>query len=566
MTHRAPVLGLLLTLTLAALANPHARAQNAEVPTDVQTDVQTDLKTDVQPPVATYTDVHDFNTTTLTAPENPGILAQGRDGNLYGTAPTGGTLGFGGIFRITPAGAYSVIYNFDGTMHGKGPRGGLTLGADGSLYGTTGQGGTSNDGTLFKITTAGVLTVLHHFVYTDGTNPYAPPIQGTDGNFYGTCATGGTGAGSVYKMTPAGVLTPIHIMAFSSGASPEAPLLQGNDGSFYGTTVSGGAAGGDGEVFKITPAGVLTVLYSFDFTHGSGPTGGLVQGNDGNFYGTTSGGGSLDGGVVFKLTPAKILTVLYNFSAKPAATDGKYPDAGLTLATDGFFYGATSGGGTNGFGTLYKITPAGSYSILYNFVQASGSTPQTTLRQHTSGKFYGLANAGGANSLGTIFSFDVGLKPFIATLPTSGKVAKAVGILGGGLTGTTNVNFNGTNATFTATSNTYITTSVPNGATTGYVNATTPGGALKSIQKFRVTPSIVSISPASGVVGSTVTITGVSLTGATKVTFSVGKVAVFTVNSDTKITATVPVGAVTGKISVSTPGGTASGATVFTVN
>jgi len=188
------------------------------------------------------------------------------------------------------------------------------------------------------------------------------------------------------------------------------------------------------------------------------------------------------------------------------------------------------------------------------------------LRQHTSGKFYGLANAGGANSLGTIFSFDVGLKPFIATLPTSGKVAKAVGVLGGGLTGTTNVSFNGTNATFTVSSNTYITTTVPNGATTGFVNATTPGGALKSIQKFRVTPSIVSISPGSGVVGSTVTITGVSLTGATKVTFAVGKAAVFTVNSDTKITATVPVGAVTGKISVSTPGGTATSPTVFTVN
>lgn len=541
MTHRAPVMGLLLTLTLAALANPHADAQ-------------------------TYTDVHDFNTSTLTAPENPGILAQGRDGNLYGTAPTGGTLGFGGVFRITPAGVYSVIYNFDGTLHGKAPRGGLTLGADGNFYGTTNQGGSSNYGTLFKITSAGVLTVLHNFVYTDGTNPYAPPIQGTDGNFYGTCSSGGTGAGSVYKMTPAGVLTPIHIMAFSSGASPQAPLLQGTDGSFYGTTQSGGAAGGDGEVFKITAAGVFTVLYSFDFTHGSQPTGALVQGNDGSFYGTTSGGGSLDGGVVFKLTPAKVLAVLYNFNAKPASVDGKYPYAGLTLANDGNFYGVTSGGGANALGTLYKVTPAGVYSILDNFVLATGSAPQTTLRQHTNGKFYGLANGGGVNNLGAIFSYDLGLKPFLATLPTSGKVAKAVGILGGGFTGTTNVNFNGTNATFTVSSNTYITTSVPNGATTGLVNATTPGGALKSIQKFRVTPAIVSLSPSSGIVGSTVTITGNSFTGATKVTFGVGKAAVFTVNSYTQITATVPVGAVTGKISVNTPGGAATSPTVFTVN
>jgi uncharacterized repeat protein (TIGR03803 family) len=562
MSHRAPVLGLLLTLTLiltlTALATPQASAQSA----DFQDDVQEDL----QPAVQTYTDLHDFNTSSLTSPGNPGILAQGRDGNLYSTTPTGGTLGFGGVFRVTPAGVYSVIYNFDGTMHGKGPKGGLTLGADGNFYGTTNQGGTSNYGTLFKVTSAGVLTVLHNFAYTDGTNPYAPPVQGTDGNFYGTCSSGGTGAGSVYKMTPAGVLTPIHIMAFSSGASPQAPLLQGTDGNFYGTTQSGGAAGGDGEIFKITAAGVFTVLYSFDFTHGSQPLSALVQGNDGSFYGTTSGGGSLDGGVVFKFTPAKVLTVLYNFNAKPASVDGKYADAGLALANDGNFYGVTSGGGANALGTLYKITPAGVYSILYNFVEAAGSAPQSTLRQHTNGKFYGLANAGGVNSLGAIFSYDIGLKPFIVTLPTSGKVAKAVGVLGGGFTGTTNVNFNGTNAIFTVASNTYITTSVPNGATTGVVNATTPGGALKSLQKFRVTPAILSLSPGSGAVGSMVTISGNSLTGATRVTFGVGKVAVFTVNSYTQITATVPAGAVTGKISVNTPGGTATSPTVFTVN
>src|SRR5689334_21434465 len=144
MSHRVPVLGLLLTLTLSltASANPRAEAQSA--------DAEDNSQGAVLAPVQTYTDVHDFNTTTLTAPGNPGVLAQGRDGNLYGTAPTGGTLGFGGVFRITPAGGYSVIYNFDGTMHGKGPRGGLTLGADGNFYGTTNQGGSSNYGTLFK--------------------------------------------------------------------------------------------------------------------------------------------------------------------------------------------------------------------------------------------------------------------------------------------------------------------------------------------------------------------------------------------------------------------------------
>ena len=311
-------------------------------------------------------------------------------------------------------------------------------------------------------------------------------------------------------------------------------------------------------MFKITPAGVLTVLYSFDSTHGSHPNGPLVQGSDGNFYGTTSSGGSLDGGVVFKLTPSKVLTVLHNFDAKPGSVDGSVVDAGVIQATDGNFYGVTDAGGTNGFGTVYKVTSTGVYSVLYNLVKATGSVPETTLRQHTSGKFYGETNSGGANSLGALFSFDVRLKPFVSELPTSGKVAKSIGILGSGFTGTTAVNFNGTNATYSVVSDTYISATVPSGAGTGFVSVVTPGGTLKSNLKFRVTPAVTSFSPTSGPVGTQVTITGISLTQASKVTFGGAKLAVFTVNSDTQITATVPAGAITGKIQVTTAGGTAT--------
>jgi uncharacterized repeat protein (TIGR03803 family) len=518
------------------------------------------------PAVKIYTDIHDFNTMTLASPQYSGVLAQGRDGNLYGTAPAGGKFGFGGVFKLTPTGTYSLIYSFDGTAHGKTPRSGLTLSTDGNFYGTTLQGGISNYGTIFKITPAGTLTMIHQFAYADGTNPYAPPIQGTDGSYYGTTSTGGTGSGTVYKITSAGVYSVLHTFSFSQGASAYAPLIQANDGNFYGTTSSGGAAGGGGEVFKITSTGVLTVLYSFDFTHGSHPNSPLVQGSDGNFYGTVSGGGTLDGGVVFKLTPAKILTVLYNFDAKPASVDGKFPDGGLVQATDGNFYGVTDGGGTNGQGILFKITTAGVYTVLYNFASATGSVPQNTLRLHTNGKFYGQANSGGANNLGAIFTFDIGLKPFISTLPTSGKVAKAVGILGGGFTGTTGVAFNGKAATYTVASGAYISTSVPAGATTGSVTAVTPGGTLTSIKKFRVTPVASSFTPTSGPVGTSVVITGNSFTGATKVTFGGVAATVFTVNSYSQITATVPAAAVTGKIQVSTPGGTASSPTAFTVN
>jgi uncharacterized repeat protein (TIGR03803 family) len=536
-----PLLALALTLALAALGVSGAGAQ-------------------------TYSDIHDFAALTLDSPLYSGILAQGRDGNLYGATPSGGTLGFGGVFKITPTGTYSVIYNFDGTAHGKTPRSGLTLGTDGSVYGTTWQGGTSNYGNIFQITSAGVLTVLHNFSYSDGGNPYSPPIQGTDGNYYGATEAGGTGSGTVYKITSSGTFTSLHSFSFAECATPIAPLIQGADGNFYGICNTGGAAGGDGSVVKITAAGVVTVMYSFDFTHGSHPNGPLVQGTDGNFYGTTSGGGTLDGGVVFKLTPAKVLTVLYNFNAKPGSVDGNLVDAGVIQATDGNFYGVTDAGGTSGFGIVYKVTSAGVYSVLYNLVQATGSVPETTLRQHTNGKLYGEANSGGANSVGALFSFDVGLKAFVSELPTSGKVAKSVGILGSGFTGTTSVNFNGTNATYSVLSDTYISATVPSGAGTGFVTVVTPGGTLKSNLKFRVTPTVLSFTPTSGPVGTQVTITGNSLTQASKVTFGGGKVAVFSVNSDTQITATVPAGAVTGKIQVTTPGGTATSPTAFTVN
>jgi uncharacterized repeat protein (TIGR03803 family) len=513
----------------------------------------------------TYTDLHDFDTPTLASPQYSGILAQGRDGNLYGTAPLGGTSGRGGVFQITPAGAYSAIYSFDNT-HGANPYSGLTLGMDGNLYGATYGGGAFLFGTVFQVTPSGIVTVLHSFSYAEGANPYAPPIQGTDGNFYGTTTIGALGYGAVYKVTPAGSFTTLHQFDNTHGATPVAPLIQAKDGNFYGTTVGGGTSG-FGTAFKITPAGALTVLYNFDSTHGSGPYAPLVQGSDGNFYGTARSGGSKNnGGVAFKLTAAKKLTVLYNFDATGATTDGIRPYAGLIQATDGSFYSVASAGGTNAAGTLYKITSTGVYSTLFNFVPATGSLPFATLRQHTNGKLYGEATNGGAAGHGAFFSFDVGLKPFISLQPTSGLVSQPVGILGGGLSGTKSVTFNGTSAAYSLVSDTYISTSVPSGATTGFVKAAITGSTLKSNQKFLVTPVVLSFSPASGPVGTQVVITGNSFTGATKVTFGGVKAAVFSVDSYTQITATVPTGAKTGKIQVTTPGGIATSPTAFTVN
>jgi uncharacterized repeat protein (TIGR03803 family) len=270
--------------------------------------------------------------------------------------------------------------------------------------------------------------------------------------------------------------------------------------------------------------------------------------------------------VAFKLTPAKVLTVLYNFDATGATADGVRPYAGLIQASDGNFYGVASAGGTNAAGTLYEITATGSYSSLYNFVPATGSLPFATLRQHTNGKLYGEATSGAAKGHGALFSFDAGLGSFISILPSSGKVGRPVGILGGGLSAAIGVWFGRDFATFTIVSDTYISTSVPAGSRTNYVRVRLPGALFQSNQPFQVTPVILSFSPPSGPVGTEVTITGNSLIQTSKVVFGRVRAKTFTVNSDTQITAIVPVGAVTGKIQVTTPGGTATSPTAFMVN
>jgi len=533
-----PLLALAITLAVAALGISGAHAQ-------------------------TYTDIHDFDTPLLASPQYPGLLAQGRDGNLYGTAPLGGDFGRGGVFMITPAGTYSVVRSFSTIAN---PYSGLTLGTDGNFYGATYNGGAFGFGTVFQITPGGVVTVIHSFKLIEGAGPYAPPIEGTDGNFYGTTTIGASGDGAVYRLTPGGGFTTLYQFDVTHGSTPVAPLIQAKDGNFYGTTKIGGTFG-FGAAFKITPAGALTVLYNFDSTHGTEPYSPLVQGSDGNFYGTARAGGAKNnGGVIFKLTAAKKLTVLYSFDATGATTDGTRPYAGLIQGSDGNFYGVASAGGTNGAGTLYKITKAGSYSTLYNFVSATGSLPFATLRQHTNGKLYGEATSGGAAGHGALFSFDLGLGPFITLRPTSGVVSQPVEILGQGLSQSTSVRFTpNVPASANVFGDTYMTTSVPNNSTTGVVKVLLTQGHLTSSQKFLVTPVVLSFSPTSGPVGTQVVITGNSFTGATKVTFG-SKKAIFTVNSYTQIMATVPAGAVTGKIQVTTPGGTAVSATAFTVN
>jgi uncharacterized repeat protein (TIGR03803 family) len=410
-----------------------------------------------------------------------GVLSQGRDGNLYSTTWKGGLYHKGVAFMITTGGKVHVLASFDGGVDDEYPFSGLTLGTGGNFYGGTfGQFGQKHLGSILKVTRSGTLTTLHSFTLSERGRPWGPPIQGADGNFYGI-----TWYASAYKITPSGTFTSLGVMPGASAA----PLVMGTDGNFYGTT---GADSSASTVFKMTPKGVVTILYNFDSTHGLDLEAPVIQGSDGNFYGTTESGGSYNGGVAFKLTPQGEITVLHEFGDPNYPNDGLQPRAGLVQATDGNFYGVTSSGGSSGLcqtcGVFFQITPAGAYSILYDFDGPHGENPISTPMQHTDGKIYGLAPNEGAHCCGVVYRIDMGLAPFVSLVSNLGKVGKTIEILGQGFTGTTAVSFNGSAATFTIVSATYLKATVPSGATTGFVTVTTPSGMLTSNKEFQVKP------------------------------------------------------------------------------
>lgn len=510
-----------------------------------------------------YTDLHDFNCTLEgCGPQYPAILAQGRDGNLYGTLEQGGTSSMGTVFRMTPSGVVTTLYNFSG-LDGQNPDGGLVLGTDGNFYGTTRFGGASNLGTVFKITPAGKLTTLHSFIGSDGSEPRPGLVLGKNGAFYGTTC-GFNPPWTAYSITPAGKFTTIgpNSLEVCDGG----PLTVGTDGNLYGTARSGGT-NQLGSVFRLTPAGALTVLFSGDSAHGDDPVGPVVQGNDGNFYGTMSAGGAGAFGVVFRLTGSGTFTALHSFGLD-LINDGTSPFAGLVAASDGKFYGATSGGQGSGsvpYGNLFSVTSNGTYKLLYAFDGTHGYLAQGTPMQHTNGKIYGLAEGDLLLNGGAAYSLDNGAPPFVQLVTRWGIPGQAIGILGQGLSTTTQVTFGSAVANFNPVSDTFLTVIVPANGTTGFVTVTTASGAVQSNRKFFVVPAITGFSPTTGPVGTQVTIAGAGFLGTTVVRFGGIKATAFTVNSETSITATVPTGAVTGKIQVTTAGGTGTSASVFTV-
>jgi len=432
-----------------------------------------------------------------TNPIWPGIIAQGRDGNLYTTAPTALGGNVGAVFNVTPSGTLTTFTNNFGT--GSNPHSGLTLGTDGNFYGTTYDCTKGGDGTDFQFNTT-TLTVITKYSFTgaaDGKCPMAPPVEGTDGNFYVPTTASNTSGdyGAVDKVTPLHEAT-LHDFGNTNGASPAAPLVvvinQGT-GTFYGVTQAGGSTGKNaGVIYYSSPTGVFNVLFTFSGTNGSDPVAPLIQGTNGSLYGTTSAGGTNGLGVVFQITLSGTYTVLHNFAG---TGDGATPVGPLVQASDGNFYGTTSQAAAgSGCGTIFRIA-GGVFSTLYTFPSnGSAGCGPVTLMQHTNGTLYGDTNTGGStiggactSGCGTVFSLNADLPAFISLGQTSGSAGTQVGILGDGFSSSSVVEFNGVPAqTVNFSGTTFLMATVPSGATTGLVTVTTNGTTLTSLVPFLV--------------------------------------------------------------------------------
>ena len=459
-------------------------------------------------PAQTFTTITVFNDTTNSAQPN-GPLVQGLDGNLYGTTVgqntsiAGGYQDRGTVFKITPKGTLTTVYTFcsqTACADGGNPLAGLLLGTDGNFYGTTSFGTNRQHGAIFKITPQGALTVLYRLCLraacADGINVLTPLIQGADGNLYGAASAGGigncfAGCGSIFKLYPSGTLAVLHKFCetdCADGAGPNG-VIQATDGNLYGTSgANGGYTPVYGTVFRITTTGTLTILHSFcsqsNCSDGGSPKGGLVQGSDGDLYGTTQFRLGEPGGEVFKSTLGGGLTPIYDFCSQSNCDDGATPAGELIQGTDGNFYGTTPSGGTSFGGTLFRLTPGGTLTVLHNFPSWRRDYPG--VMQATDGNFYGTTQDKAKNYYGIVFREAMGLGPFVETVPTSGKVGARITILGTNLTGTTAVRFNGIEAAYTVVSSSEITTTVPTGATTGTVEVKTPTKTLSSNVVFRV--------------------------------------------------------------------------------
>ena len=453
---------------------------------------------------------------------------------------------------IQPAQTFTTLVNFN-QFNGAIPNGGVIQGTDGYLYVTTWAGGQycvsfGGCGTAFKMAADGTLSLPYLRNFSSAAIGPAGLLQGRDGNFYGVTEEGGSdcgvaSCGTVFKITPTGGFSILHKFNGADGEAPFYTLVEGADGNFYGTTYASTLTNGAGTVFKVTSAGNFVTLYQFlcsgtDCSNGGGPSG-LVRATSGNFYGTTSYG---HGGTAFKITPDGKLTTIHSFVSQDG---GLSPVGTLIQGADGFLYGAAQYGGAinstcpSGGGTIFRIALNGAFTGLHKFCTQSGADgvgPLSGMVQGSDGALYGTTGAGGANNHGTIFRFAGGAS-FLTLHSFEGTDGdRPFAVL-----------FQATNGDF--------------------YGSTQLGGTSNLGTLFRLSTELgpfVDLQPNFGVVGTPITIRGNKLTGTTSVTF--GSIpAVFTVVSDTEILTTVPAKANKGVVKVDTPNSTLKSKATFKV-
>jgi uncharacterized repeat protein (TIGR03803 family) len=438
---------------------------------------------------------------------------------------------------VACAQTFTTLHSFTGSPDGQYPYSiNMTQGRDGALYGTTIIGGASGYGTVFRITPSGNLK-LYSFDSSNGGYPDSGPVLGTNGLFYGT-ADGYYGGlfndGKVFSLDAStGTFATLHAFDSSDGRTPDGPVVLGPSGNYYGTVAYGGAHN-DGTIYSITPSGTFTLLHNFHGPDGTTPQGGgLVAGPGGILYGVANYGGASGLGTIFSIKPSGAFSTVFSFDG----AHGSYPNGTLLIGNDGNFYGSTTGGGASDSGTVFQLSLTGPVvTVLHSFSGTDGAQPSAGLTQATDGKLYGTTYSGGTSGNGTIFSittagdfvtlhnFDStdGAEPNYLMQHTNGK-----------LYGSTNV-----------------------GGSSNYGTVFSFDVGLGSFVTFVVR---------EGRVGSTTQILGTGLTGATAVTFNGVPATVFNVYGDSFLVATVPTGATTGTVQVTTPGGILSSTVAFRV-
>jgi uncharacterized repeat protein (TIGR03803 family) len=451
---------------------------------------------------------------------------------------------------------FTTLGDFTGSNGSVPFFGSMVQATNGLYYGSTHYGGKNGYGVIFLMTSAGKLTDLYSFcslaACADGEYPVVAPILGNDGNFYGTTTMGGnsTYSGTAYKLTTGGKLTTLYTFCpkqFCSDGEYPMGLIQASNGSFYGVAEDGGKYR-YGTFFELSSAGQFRLLYTFcaqqGCVDGATPEASPMQASDGNFYGTASGGGSHGEGVVYEITPAGSYTVLYNFCSQSGCVDGAVPEAPLVQDANGNLYGTTIIGGSFGNGTVFEITPSNHYTVLHSFDYTDGADPQAAPTLANDGNLYGVTTIGSndGNSKdngGNIFQITPdGVYTSLYSFCNSSTCAgydPAFALLQG-----TDGIFYGASASGGKDSD---------GIVYSFSNNLSP---------------LVKTVPVAGKVGQSVTILGNGLTGSTSVTFN-GVAAEFTEESDTYIKAAVPKGATSGTVSVETPSGTLNSNPQFVV-